>query len=64
VSWPGRAGADEAGLVGDDDELGAVAGVQFHHGPLDVGAYRVRAEVIPASGYNIALENPAALARA
>src|SRR5258708_16034100 len=36
--------ADEAGLVGDDDELGAVAGVQFHHGPLDVGADGQRPE--------------------
>src|SRR6266581_1727649 len=39
-----RCGTDEAGLVGDDDELGAVAGVQFHHGPLDMGTYRMGAE--------------------
>jgi hypothetical protein len=39
-----RVGTDEAGLVGDDDELGAVAGVQFHHGALDVGADGQRAE--------------------
>src|SRR5690606_2443296 len=27
----------QAGLVGQDDQLGAVAGAQFHHGPADVG---------------------------
>jgi hypothetical protein len=27
--------SDEAGLVGEDDELGAVAGVQSHQGPVD-----------------------------
>ena len=31
------AGGDEAGFVGDDDELGSVSGVEFHHGPVDVG---------------------------
>src|SRR5690348_15134226 len=28
------AGGDEAGFVGDDDELGPVSGVEFHHGPV------------------------------
>ena len=46
-AMPGRRGADQAGLVGDDDELGAVAGVQFRHGALDVGAHGQRAEEEP-----------------
>jgi hypothetical protein len=29
---------DQAGLVSEDDELGAVAGVEFGHGAADVGA--------------------------
>jgi hypothetical protein len=48
-SGPGRQDSDRAGgqrgLVGGDDELGAVACAQFHHGPVDVGAHRVGAEV-------------------
>jgi hypothetical protein len=39
-----RVRPDEAGLVGDDDELGAVTGIQFGHGALDVGAYGQRAD--------------------
>jgi hypothetical protein len=35
---------DEAGLVGDNDELSAVAGVQLHHGALDMSAHGQRAE--------------------
>lgn len=38
---------DEAGLVGDDDELGAVAGVEFGHGVVNVRAYGQGAEVQP-----------------
>ena len=34
---PGGARGDEAGLVGEDDELGAVAGAELDHGPADVG---------------------------
>ena len=33
----GSTGGDEAGLVGDDDELGAISGIEFHHGAVDVG---------------------------
>src|ERR1700722_16584685 len=31
------AGADDAGFVGDDDELGPGAGAELEHGPVDVG---------------------------
>jgi hypothetical protein len=31
------AGGDEAGFVGDDDELGPVSGAEFHHGPVYMG---------------------------
>lgn len=37
-------GCDESALVGDDDELGAVAGVEFEHGAADVGLYGQGAE--------------------
>jgi hypothetical protein len=36
LRW-GDGGGDEAGFVGEDDELGAVAGLEFGHGPTDVG---------------------------
>src|ERR1700722_3243940 len=39
------AGPDEAGLVGGDDELGAVPGADLDHGPADVGADGGGAEV-------------------
>ena len=31
------AGADESGLIRQHDELGAVAGVEFHHRPVEMG---------------------------
>lgn len=34
----------ESGLVGGDDELGAVVGVEFGHGSVDVGLHGVRAD--------------------
>ena len=36
--WRSCCGAYESSLVGDDDELGAVAGAELDHGALDVGA--------------------------
>ena len=33
----GQAGADQAGLVGGDHQLGAVPGAELGHGPVDVG---------------------------
>src|SRR5580692_1759917 len=30
------AGREEAGFVGNDDELGSVSGVELHHGPVDM----------------------------
>jgi hypothetical protein len=33
----GSCSPHQAGLVGDDDELGAVTGTEFHHGPVDMG---------------------------
>ena len=41
------AGADEAGLVGEHDELGPVAGADLDHGPADVGLGRRRAHDQP-----------------
>jgi hypothetical protein len=42
-SWmSGVGGGYQAGFVGEDDELGAVAGVEFHHGAADVGLGRGR----------------------
>jgi hypothetical protein len=35
-SWL-AADLDESAFVGEDDELGAVACAEFHHGPVDVG---------------------------
>ncbi len=35
---------DQAGFVGEDDELGAVAGTQLGHGPADVGLHGSRAD--------------------
>jgi hypothetical protein len=35
---------DQAGFVGEDHELGPVAGVEFGHGPVDVGFRRHRAD--------------------
>lgn len=37
------------------DELGAVAGVQFHHGPVDVGADGVGAEAEPGGDLVVAV---------
>jgi hypothetical protein len=34
---PGGAGGDQAALVGEDDELRAVAGAELDHRPADVG---------------------------
>src|SRR4029077_15736136 len=33
----GQAGADQAGLVGDDDQLGPVSRAELGHRPVDVG---------------------------
>src|SRR5436190_13764070 len=38
------AGADQAGLVGEHDQLGPVAGPELDHGPADVGLGRGRAD--------------------
>src|SRR5919107_791801 len=40
----GVAWGDQAGFVGEDDELGAVAGVELGHGPVDVGLGGHRAD--------------------
>src|SRR4029450_9222895 len=43
--WSGEpAGADQAGLVGEHDQLGPVAGAELAHGPADVGLGRCRAD--------------------
>src|SRR5216683_8309505 len=39
------AGADQAGLVGEDDELGPVPGAELGHRPGGVGLHRGRADV-------------------
>ena len=44
------AGADETGLVGEDDELRAVPGAELGHRPADVGARRRGAEWMMAYG--------------
>ena len=45
ATQPGIADAYQAGLVGDDDQLRAVAGSELGHGPIDVGLGRQRADV-------------------
>src|SRR6266542_3780357 len=40
----GRGGADQAGLVGEHDELSAVAGAELDHGAADMGPRGCRAE--------------------
>src|SRR5580700_5519394 len=37
--------ANQAGLVGEDDELRPVPGSELGHGPAGVGFYRCRADV-------------------
>jgi hypothetical protein len=47
------AGGNEAGLVGDHDQLCSVAGVQFDHGSVDVGFGGGRADDQPAGDFAV-----------